>query len=252
MLFDVRGKRKHVIRVVYAILAVLMGASLFLVVGPVNLTELVGGGSSSNASGVLDEQAERIEQRLAKTPGDPALLLSLTRTRISAGNAEVEIDPETGSQSVTPKATAEYEVAVKAWSSYLKKGDEPSAGVALLVANTYFSLAQTATTLEGAVSSVNGAAKAQRIVAKDRPSVGTVTTLAIYEYFAGNFGAADKVAKQAEKLASSKAQAKQVNSQLAEYRKRGKEFQKQRRAALKAARSEGKKALENPFGGLGQ
>jgi len=35
MLFDIRGRRKNVVKVVYAILAVMMGASLFLVVGPV-------------------------------------------------------------------------------------------------------------------------------------------------------------------------------------------------------------------------
>ena len=33
MVFDIRGRRKHVVKVVYAVLAVLMGASLFLVVG---------------------------------------------------------------------------------------------------------------------------------------------------------------------------------------------------------------------------
>ena len=43
MLFDIRGRRKHVLRVVYAILALLMGGSLFLVVGPFNLAELIGG-----------------------------------------------------------------------------------------------------------------------------------------------------------------------------------------------------------------
>ena len=37
MLFDIRGRRKNVVKVVYGILAVMMGASLFLVVGPVNL-----------------------------------------------------------------------------------------------------------------------------------------------------------------------------------------------------------------------
>ena len=34
MLFDIRGRRKNVVKVVYAILAVLMGLSLFLVAGP--------------------------------------------------------------------------------------------------------------------------------------------------------------------------------------------------------------------------
>ena len=42
MVFDTRGRRKHVVRVVYAILAVLMGASLFLVVGPINIGSLLG------------------------------------------------------------------------------------------------------------------------------------------------------------------------------------------------------------------
>ena len=70
------GKRKHVVRVVYAILALLMGASLFLVVGPVNIGELLGDASSTtSASKVLDEQAERIERRLAKNPKNEALLL---------------------------------------------------------------------------------------------------------------------------------------------------------------------------------
>ncbi|HEX7293467.1 MAG TPA: hypothetical protein VF259_02880, partial [Solirubrobacterales bacterium] len=57
MLFDTRGRRRHVIRVVYAVLALLMGASLFLVVGPFNLGELGGSGASSSANEVLEERA---------------------------------------------------------------------------------------------------------------------------------------------------------------------------------------------------
>ena len=69
MLFDIRGRRKHVVRVVYAILALLMGASLFLVVGPVNIGSLVGNEQhDSSASKVLDEQAERIERKLRNEP----------------------------------------------------------------------------------------------------------------------------------------------------------------------------------------
>ena len=50
MLFDIRGRRKHVVRVVYAILALLMGASLFLVVGPFSIGSLVGNGGATDAS----------------------------------------------------------------------------------------------------------------------------------------------------------------------------------------------------------
>src|ERR1044072_5000092 len=68
MVFDTRGRRKNVIRVVYAVLALLMGASLFVAVGPFNLAEIVGNGSGGSAAEVLHEQSEPIERRPAKRP----------------------------------------------------------------------------------------------------------------------------------------------------------------------------------------
>ncbi|HEU4945047.1 MAG TPA: hypothetical protein VFT10_07780, partial [Solirubrobacterales bacterium] len=104
MLFDIRGRRRHVVRVVYAVLALLMGASLFLVVGPFNLGELGGSGGSTSASDALEDRAERIEGRLKASPEDEGLLLILSRTRIGAGNALIETDPQTGAPIVTPEA----------------------------------------------------------------------------------------------------------------------------------------------------
>ena len=79
MVFDIRGRRRVAVKVVYAVLAVLMGASLFLVVGPVNIGELFneGSSSSSEAAKQFEQQAERIERKLAKDPDNPALLLDL-------------------------------------------------------------------------------------------------------------------------------------------------------------------------------
>src|SRR5438309_10509632 len=94
--FDIRGRRKHVVRVVYAILALLMGASLFLVVGPVSIGSLFGTSSSTSAGKIDLEQAERIETRLRREPNNEALMLSLARTRILAGGATSETDHETG------------------------------------------------------------------------------------------------------------------------------------------------------------
>ena len=75
MLFDIRGRRKHVVKVVYAILALLMGASLFLVVGPVNIGSLLGTSNEVNRSAeIFDEQAERTEQRLRKDPNNEDIL----------------------------------------------------------------------------------------------------------------------------------------------------------------------------------
>ncbi len=253
MLFDIRGRRKHVVRVVYAILALLMGASLFLVVGPFNIGALINSGANSTNSTakVLDEQAERIERRLARKPKDEALLLSLTRTRIGAANALTEVNPETGSRVSTPEGHKELERATEAWRRYLKQADEPSPSAALLVARAYFGLAETGGSIGEAAASVGKAAETQRIAAEAQPTINSLTTLAIYEYFAGDFTAGDEAARQAEAKAGGKAERKEVKTQMAEYRTRGKEFEKQKHELLKAEKGQSKERLENPFSGLG-
>lgn len=251
MLFDVRGRRRRVIQVAYVVLAFLMVASLFFVVGPFNVGELVGQGGTSSAAKVLDEQAERIESRLAKDPTNEALLLSLTRARISAGNARVEVDPTTGTQKTPAEARTEFERAARSWERYLSQaGPKASPTAAQLVAGTYFSLAQAGSTADEIDSNVKKAAAAQRIAAAGRPNVGTLSTLAIYQYFSGDFAAGDKTAKQAERRAPSKMEGMSVMKQLAEYRKRGKDYAKQKAKFVKQERERGKEALENPLGGL--
>jgi hypothetical protein len=250
MVFDTRGRRKHVVRVVYAILALLMGTSLFLVVGPFNLGEVIGGGGASSASEVLDEQAERVEARLRTDPDNDALLLKLARTRINAGNALFETNPQTGVPVATPEARVELEGAAKAWGRYLEEAKAPNPAAAGLMARTYFSLAESSTTYEEAIDNVENATEAQRLAAKARPNLGAFSTLAIYEYFAGDFAAGDRASARVKKLVPSKEERKAVSTQLSEYRKRGKEFAKQVRAFEKTQRGKGKEALQNPLGGL--
>src|ERR1044072_2501328 len=70
MLFDLRGGRRGaVVKVVYALLAVLMGLSLFLVIGGFNLAELFNSSNSTgDAAKPYEEQAARIETKLRKEP----------------------------------------------------------------------------------------------------------------------------------------------------------------------------------------
>lgn len=252
MVFDTRGKRKHVIRVVYAILALLMGASLFLVVGPVNIGALLGnssGGGSSSAQ-IFDERVERLEQRLAKNPKDEQLLLGLTRAQISAGNAHIEPVAETEVPTVPLEARKKFEAAAQTWHRYLKQaGDEPSAGAAQLVAGSFFRFAEAAPGNPAELkANIALATAAQKIVAEQRPSVGSLSSLAIYEYFKGDFAAGDQAAKQATAKVS-KAEAKKVEEQLDEYRKRAKKFQKGAKEAAKQEQKAGKEALQSPLGG---
>lgn len=251
MLFDIRGRRKNVVKVVYAILALLMGLSLFLVVGPAPIQDLFGvGGATTSAADQLEDQAERIERKLKKDPEDPQLLLSLTRARVAAGNSLVVSDPETGAVGFTPESRQQLLMASEAWSKYLKATDEPSTGGAQLAAQALFSLAQTARTLSEAEGSVQEAAKAQQIVAEDRPSVGSLSSLAIYRYLSFDYKGADQARKEAAKFANTKFERESLGKELAQYEKQGHEFEKQATEIEKEAqkaREKGEAALANPL-----
>lgn len=246
MVFDLRGRRKHVVKVVYAILAILMGASLFLVVGPVNLGSLVGNSSTSDASAALVEQADKIQRKVRQEPNNADLLAGLTKARISAGNAMAEVNPETGAAEITADGRVQLEMASEAWSKYLKASDEPKAGVAQAAAPMLFSLAQTARTGQEAEANVRAAAQAQKIVAEQRPSLGSLSTLAIYQAFSFDYKGAQQSQKEAEKLANTKFERENVGNEIEQIEKRAREFQKQ----LVASEKEAKKA-QQAGGGAG-
>jgi hypothetical protein len=253
LLFDTRGKRRHVIRVVYAILALLMGTSLFLVIGPVNIGELIGNSSTtSSAAEVLDEQVERVERRVAKDPRNAQLLLSLTRAQLSAGNAKVEVVSETEAPTVTPEALDDFEAAGETWSRYLKQaGKEPSGTAAQLVAATFFRVAESSNSVNRAVRAIAKAAKAQQVAVEASPNLNSLSTLAIYQFFNGEYAAGDKTVKRATAESSSKEEAKNIEKQLAEYRQNSKAFNKQKQELAKVQKQFNKEQLQSPqgFGG---
>jgi hypothetical protein len=251
MVFDVRGRRKHVVRVVYAILAVLMGASLFLVVGPVNVGSLIGnGGEASNAGKINQEQVQRIEEKLQREPESEELLLALTRAHILAGGALSEVNPETGLPVPTREALLEYSAALETWPRYAKQTDEPNPSVAHAVAETYLKIAEFSASVEEADANIKKAAQTQRIAAEAQPSLGSLSLLATYEYFAGNYAEGDKLTAEAASK-TTKTEAKEVKKKLAATRARAKQYEKEVREFVKAEEEKGKEALKNPFGGLG-
>jgi hypothetical protein len=250
MLFDIRGRRKHVVRVVYAILALLMGASLFLVVGPFSVGNLINTGSSTSAAKVTQERVQKLEAKLQTEPESEVLLASLTRAHLAAANALSEKDPTTGATILTHEGHLELEGASTAWSRYLKQVDSVNPAVASLMAKGYFGLAETSFGISESVEFVKKAAATQNLAAEGQPNVNTFSTLAIYQYYAGDFAAGDAAAKKAE-AAAPKSQRKEVEKQMNEFRQRGKEFETQKKEAAKAEQKQGKEALKNPFGGLG-
>jgi DNA repair exonuclease SbcCD ATPase subunit len=252
MLFDLqRGRRKTAVKVVYAILAVLMGLSLFLVVGPLNIGEIFSDSSSSSGDVAkpYEEQAEKLEVKLKKDPEDPGLLEGLTRARVTAGNSLLSLEPD---EEDLLNALQQYRLASSSWSEYLKATDEPSAGTAQLVAPTLLSLAERSRTYEEAQRNIEAATEAQNIVAEQRPTLNSYSTLALYTYFTGDFKAAEAAQAEAAKLTRAKFEREQLDKQLEEVKKNAEKFQKERKqatAAEKAAAQGGggnPESLENP------
>ncbi|MGV1046895.1 MAG: hypothetical protein ACOYD4_00005 [Solirubrobacterales bacterium] len=249
MVFDIRGKRRHVVKFVYAVLALLMGLSLFLVTGAVNIGSIFGNGNEGSSGAAISiEQAERIERKLKKSPQDPDLLAALTKTRLNAGNNSAE-QTATG-LALTTESIEQYQLASAAWSEYLEATEKPSAGIALGVAPALVTLAENGNVGEFEAN-IKAAAEAQGIVAAQRPSINSVSTQAIYEYFTFDYEAAEKLEAKAIALAKTKEQREEVEKSLAPYKKRAQEVQKSLNEIKKSSQGTGKESLENPLGGLG-
>jgi len=251
MVFDTGGRRRGVVKVVYAILAILMGFSLLLVVGPAPLQDLFGINESvSRAADQFEEQAERTEQKLKKNPEDSELLLSLTRARINAGNSLAESNPETGEVAYTPEAVQQLQAASESWSKYLKATDEPNAGAAQVAAQALFALAQTARSGAEAEGNVRAAAQAQQVVADARPSLGSLSTLAIYRLYSFDYKGAAEAQKEASTYANTKFERENLGNELDQISKRAHEFQKQLteiEKEAKKARAKGEGSVANPL-----
>jgi DNA-binding protein YbaB len=252
MVFDIRGRRKNVVKVVYAILALLMGASLFLVIGPFNIAGLFEDkNAASNAASQFEEQATTLERKLKQDPEDAQLLLSLTRARVNAGNSLVEVNPETEAVAYTPESRQQLAEASESWSKYLKATDEPSPSGAQVAAGALFSLAQISRTGGEAEANVRAAAQAQEIVAEQRPSLGSLSTLAIYRLYSFDYGGAKQAEKEALPYANTKFERENLGNELDQIEKRAREFQKQLQEIekeAKKARAKGEAGVANPLG----
>ncbi len=253
MVFDIRGRRRHVVKVVYAILAILMAASLFLVTGAVNINSIFGGGSSGETAVTsYEKQAERIEAKLAKQPGDEDLLANLTRSRINAGNAMITNSAGKSPAEVEEEVRQQYAEVSEDWSKYLEAAKEPGAGLAIQVAPALFELARLSPTGEKALENIKAASEAQKLVAEKRPSLNSWSTLAFYTLFTQNFKAAEHAREEAKKFAHSKFERETFENKYDEVEKSAKEFGKGLKAEkAQKSQSSGKESLESPLQGLG-
>jgi tetratricopeptide (TPR) repeat protein len=250
VLFDLRGKRKRVVQVSYAALAVLflvgfLGFGIGVGGGPGGILDALGiTDSSSSGSGTaqFEEEIDAAQAKLAKNPNDTDALLKLADNEYLLGKEGVSQDPTTQQITITNDAHTHLGAAADAWSKYLRvnKG-KPELDTAYNMVNVYVIL-----------NDADGAAKTQAIIAQEQPSAPAYGQLAYFQYAAGDIEGGDASREKALSMASG-VQRKQLESTLNQQRKIGLKIKKAQQKAKQATKqggptTPGTNPLQNPFG----
>jgi len=248
VLFDLQSPgRRRIIKVVYAMLAILLAVGLvgFGIGSDATggLSEVFGGGSADTG---FEDEIEDAEKRAEEQPRNERAQLELVTLYIQQGNQQLEVDASTGQTSVTSDAGESYGKAADAWAAYLAlKPKNPDDGAALQMANTFFLLAQSQTTATDARAEVENAADAQQVAVEANPSRGNLGNLALYLFFAGEFGKAEQAVQQAAAKGGSDKQFDQIRTQAEAFERQVKQEAKQ------GAQSGGANPLDGGSGALG-
>jgi len=262
MLFDLRGRRKRVIQVIYVLLALIMVASLVVIGLPGGISPFNSGSNivGEDAAELSIKRAENLQTKLKANPNNETLQTELVRARIAAGGNLFEQDDETGQLLITDKATEQYELAATAWDQYLKEhGKNPDPQLAQVVTGALYQLANGSSVAQFE-NNIAAAAAAQEIVVKAAekeaktseaaPPVAQLASLAELQFLAQNNEAAEASAKKAVALAD-KSERNQLEAQIKSFRQSGEQVAKQLKAAKKQAKQDGGKSLQDPAGTLG-
>jgi tetratricopeptide (TPR) repeat protein len=245
MLFDLKGKRKRLVQVVYVTLAILFGGGLVLfgVGGNVSggLIDAFKGDGGTDSSAFTDV-VDRAERRAARNPDDAEAQLDLLRAQFNFASSPAGSDPETGALT-DPGKQAIIEVA-QAWERYLKldpKKIDPSGA-------TFAALAY------GALQDYDKSVEAQELGLKERPSANGYFQLADFAYRADQVEKGDEAARKAVRSSPSD-QRNTVRSLIGDLKKQGRQVAKlieeQERAERQATKQGGEKAQpDTNFGPL--
>lgn len=249
MLFDLSGKRKRFVQVIYAGLALLIGGGLvFFGIGGSGgggLLDAVGiGGGGTQTSANYDDQIEKAEEALAQNPDDQRALLALARYQFLDAQDEREQD-DSGNFQITEGTIEGYESAADAWERYLKTDPkDPDDDIAGLMVQVYPVLYSVDTAQQDAI--LDRLVVAAEIVAEARPALGTWQDLATFAYFAGNDEVGDEAAKKALAEAPDATTRKQLEQTFEQVQREAELAAKREKKQQQAAGDAGTGTLPDP------
>lgn len=254
MLFDLKGKRKRFVQVVYVALAFLFAVGLvgFGIGGGTGgggIFDALGGGGGGGTSGssTYKKEISTLKQRVRVSPKDKQAWDKLALANYNLARSSNGYDANTGQFS--GEATNSLAAGTAAWERYLAlKPKKPNAATAGLMLQSYASLIRLGS--GDPLKNFKRAELAAEIIAQERPSPISFFNVAVIAYQIGDLKKADVAAKEAVRR-TPKDQRNTVRSQLAEAKKQGlkakKEIKKSQEQAQQAAQ-EAQKSGKDPFG----
>lgn len=243
MLFDLQGRRKSVIKVIYLGLAILMGGGLVLFgIGG----EVQGGFMDAFSGGGGDGQAkkdvEAASKRVVANPKDEKALEELINARFSYATTDYDED----AQKFGENGNEQLKFLINDWKKYVKLADEPDLTTAGAAVNAYIGIVP---------QDLVGATEAQTIVARLQPDAGNYLALMRIALSAGKSMIADASEAKALELATPD-EKKDVEREIKQLRKlaakRSEDVQKQINEQLAQQQTQPGSAGQtgSPFSGL--
>ncbi len=205
MLFDLRGRRRRVVQVVYLMLALLLGGGLVLfgIGGDVSgglVDAFKGGGGGQSTDSALEDRVDRQEERLRANPRNEQVLQNLVRDYYSLAVSQ----RESGAAGFPAGARDDLRKAGSYWQRYEQAADEPNADTARYALQVYD---------EGALNRPKEAQQAAAIIAREANDTVSYLNLVQIAVRAGDTRTADLAGQKAIELAP-KAQKKAVEQQV--------------------------------------
>jgi hypothetical protein len=210
MLFDLGGRRKNVVKVVYAALAVLMGGGLvfFGVGGSVSggLLDAFTGGNQVEGNEEIQKSIDSREKTLETQPRNEAALRGLVRDYYQQASTKI---PE-GAAQFPPEAMPDLQKSSAYWQRYVKiAGDKVNLSLAGLAGQLYGA---------EALNRPDDAQEVYRVIAERNNDVNSYAQLVSAATIAGDQRTVDLATIKALDLAP-KGQRKEVEKQLKEIKR---------------------------------
>ena len=207
MLFDLQGKRRRLVQVVYLTLAVLMGGGLVLfgiggdVSGGLFDAFSERSGNTGGGNDLVEERVERNEKRLKANPRSEALRKALTRDYFQLASGQAT-DTQTG---YPDEAKDELRKSAANWKAYLAlEPEKPDTSLARTVLQVFD---------PAALNKPKDALVAARLIAENEESSNAYLNLVQYAALAGDTRVAGLAGQKAVDLAP-KDQRSEVRKQV--------------------------------------